>query len=275
MQRTRHFSERNKDTRAILIGGVLVLIVGASMIIRNMRDETSSTIDQETAVSEESDGDTLPTVSADVLRQKILNGEKVSFLDIRGEESFRTEHIPHSLPVAPGTLGTHTPGSGELLVVVFSAKDTRTLEVVKNTLKQKSSQVFLLEGGFEEWKRGGNQTISLGDPNSFIDQSKVTYIAPAEAVHVIAENKDVFILDVQSEQNFQKKHVKGAKNIPLDQLEKRSQEIPPAKNIIVYGESELASFQGGVRLSDLNVFTAKTLSGNSTFGAGSGLPLEP
>lgn len=262
----------------MVIGGILILLVGGYMIFRQFYGE-----EPETALTDTSD-DTkttqeeamVPSISTEVVRQKILNGDKVRFLDLRGEENFKIEHIPHSLPMTPSSLSTYTPVSGELSVVVFSSRETETLEVIKNTLRQKSAQLFLLEGGFEQWKKEGNQTIGLGDPNSFIDQSKVTYITPSEVANMLStENQNLFILDVQSEQNYQKKHIKGAKNIPLDQLEKRSEEIPPAKNIIVYGESELVSFQGGVRLSDLNIFTAKTLSGNTNLQKESPLPLEP
>jgi rhodanese-related sulfurtransferase len=278
MQRRRIFQEEAKDSRAVVVGGMLILLVGGYMIFRQFYGEEPETVltdasDDSKMTQEET---MVPSISTEVVRQKILNGDKVRFLDLRGEESFKTEHIPHSLPMSPSSLATYTPASGELSVVVFSSKETETLEVIKNTLRQKSSQLFLLEGGFEQWKKEGNQTIGLGDPNSFIDQSKVTYITPSEVAGMLStENPNLFILDVQSEQNYQRRHIKGAKNIPLDQLEKRSEEIPPAKNIIVYGESELISFQGGVRLSDLNIFTAKTLSGNAHLQKESPLPLEP
>ncbi len=277
MQKRRMFQEESKDSRAVVIGGILILLVGGYMIFRQFYGEKPKEALTDSSNSEANQEEmTVPTVSAEVVRQKILNGDKVRFLDVRGEENFKTEHIPHSLLLTPSLLGTYTPANGELPVVVFSSNETQTLEVIKNTLKQKSSQLFLLEGGFEQWKKEGNQTIALGDPNSFMDQSKVTYITPGEVASMLsAENQDIFVLDVQSEQNYQRKHIKGAKNIPLDQLEKRSEELPPAKNIIVYGESELTSFQGGVRLSDLNIFTAKTLNGNTNLQKESLLPLEP
>ncbi|MFZ3031959.1 MAG: rhodanese-like domain-containing protein, partial [Candidatus Moraniibacteriota bacterium] len=118
--------------------------------------------------------------------------------------------------------------------------------------------------------------LSRGDPSSFLDQSKITYITPAEALKALANtDANYFLLDVQSAQNYQKKHLKGSVNIPLAELERRSKEIPAGRNILVYGESELSSFQGGVRLADLNVFTARTLSGNDHLKPESGFFLEP
>jgi len=86
---------------------------------------------------------------------------------------------------------------------------------------------------------------------------------------------DLEIIDVQSETNFGRAHIKNAKNIPLDQLERRAKEIPSNTPLVVYGENEFASFQAGVRFADLNIFTAKTLSGNQNLSPESGLPLEP
>lgn len=268
---------RNKDTKAILVSGVLILLVGGIFLFRQFWDGTGNNqATPETTPESTEEPEAVPAITAEVVRQKITNGEKIRFLDTRDKESFRLGHIPHSTLLSPGALGVFVPENDELLVVVYSVQDTAALEIIQNSLRQKPYSIFLLEGGFEGWKRGGNQVISFGDPNSFIDQSKITYISLAETTAALNDpNQSIFVLDVQSEQNYQKKHLKGAKNIPLDQLEKRFREIPPSKNIIVYGESELASFQAGVRLSDLNIFTAKTLSGNTHLEPNSGLTLEP
>ncbi len=272
-------SGKNRESRAVFVGGLLILLVALWFIgqkwWKNHQENSLEVPSSSTPPTEEKSNPAL-TVTVENVRQKIVNGDKVKFLDVRGQENFQTEHIPHSLPLSPGALASYSGESNEFSVVVYSTKDTQSLEAVKNILKQKSAQFFLLDGGIEEWKKTGNPTIVLGDPNSFIDQSKVTYITPEATLALLSqEGNNIFILDVQSEQNYQKKHIKGAKNIPLDQLEKRSEEIPPAKKIIVYGDSELLSFQGGVRLSDLGIFTAKTISGKNLLDQGSPLPLEP
>jgi hypothetical protein len=58
-------------------------------------------------------------------------------------------------------------------------------------------------------------------------------------------------------------------------LEKRYKEVPVGTNILVYGEKELNSFQGGVRLADLGFITTKTLSGDTHLSPQSVFVLEP
>jgi len=262
--------------RALLVGGFLILLIGGWFVVQTFwnNDSEEAPLEEKT-ISGEKEND-IPLIAAEVVRQKILNNERVRFLDMRDEQSYETLHIPHSLSLSSGALGSFVSEPNEILVIVLSWSDAQAKEVVTNILRQTSYPAFLLEGGFEAWKAGGNQTIAFGDPNSFLDQSKVTYISPAEALTMMSDDSTrPFILDVQPEQNFKRVHLKGAVNIPLRELEKRSEEIPPAKNIIVYGESELTSFQGGVRLADLNFFNARTLHDANILRPESKLPLEP
>lgn len=271
-------SQEGKNIQAVSIGLLLILLVGGFFIFRTFwTDDTTSEENDETtnadAPKEEID---FPTVSATIIRQKMLNGDSVVFLDVRDQASFEKAHIPHSILTSPSALSSYAADQKTLVVIVFSEQDSARKEAVGNILRQKSYPAFLLKGGIEEWQRGGNQVLSFGDPTSFVDQAKITNITPEEALQdIAAAAPNLYFLDVQSEENFRKKHIKGAVNIPLNQLEKRSQEIPPGKSIIVYGETDLVSFQGGVRLYDLNVFTAKTLTGNDHLKPESKLPLEP
>ena len=273
-----HVRQEQKNLRAMAISALLVLLVGGFYVGRtfftskgNGREKTLSS----DTVSEPDEENTLPTMTADVIRQKIYNGDAVVFLDTRDKESFDAEHIPHSLLMSPGTLSAFTPDENQTVVIVYSAADTQTIDAIQNIMKQKSFPSYMLKGGFEEWKRSGNQVLSRGNPNSFLDQSKVTYVTPSEALALINDNTTrTYILDTQTEQDFQRKHIKGAINIPLDQLERRSKEIPAARTIIVYGASDLVSFQAGVRLADLNIFTARTLHGDFAKPE-SGFLLEP
>lgn len=269
--------EEKKNLRALSVGGLLILLVSGIFIFRAFWNRSpEEKAETKPTLSETKEEEKIPTITAEVIQQKILNNEQVVFLDVRDKENFDSEHIPHSILTSPSTLSAYTAGKGTLVVVVLSNRDKEREAAVNTILKQKSYPAFILKGGIEEWKRGGNPILGTGDPNSLVDQSKVTYISPDEALKNLKENgANTLILDVQSEQNFREKHWKGAVNIPFDQLEKRVKEVTTAKSIIVYGESDLVSFRAGVRLSDLNVFTARTLSGNNHLKPESGFLLEP
>jgi len=56
----------------------------------------------------------------------------------------------------------------------------------------------------------------------------------AEAYDLIREDKDTYILDVRTREEYRKGHLRGAKNIPLDDFEKRMGKVPVNKKVLVY-----------------------------------------
>jgi rhodanese-related sulfurtransferase len=271
----RTSSGDEKDKVALLVGGLLILLVGVYFIGKNVffnkKEQTQNAI---LAIVDKKEG--VPLIAPDVLMKKIQNGDRLVLIDVRPAESFQAEHLPHSLSAPIGSLVNFSPNKDETVIIIFSESDPAIFETAKNIMSQKSFAYFFLKGGFESWKTGSAPIISAGDPNSFIDQSKVTLIKTEEYKKLAGQNdRSVFVLDVQTEDNFKKKHIKGAVNIPLNNLEKRVGEIPAGQQIIVYGEDDIVSFQGGVRLSDLGIFSARTLTGNNYLSAEGGLSLEP
>ncbi len=264
----------NHDFKAILVGGILILAVGGYFIGRAVFFPTETP----KRLAIENDGtpkkDT-PTITAETLQQKLTRRENVRLIDVRTEESYQAEHLPGSVFAPLSALTAFAPENGETLVIILSGNDDRAFEAAGNILSEKSFSYSFLKGGFAAWKEGGYPTVSAGDPNSFLDQSKVSYLSSSDLKKIFEENADaISILDVQQTENFSKRHLRGAMNIPLEQLEKRINEVPSGKTIIVYGENEIISFQGGVRLFDLNVFGARVLTGNNNLSLVSGLPLE-
>lgn len=267
-----------RDKQAFFVGTALVLLVGVYFISRNIFWTNSNSNPTQTSKESTVDSkkDDAPLITTDILLKKIYNGDKIAIVDVRTETDFNNEHIARSFLLPIGSLQNFSPEKDESVVIVFSETDTQIFETIKNILAQKSFSYFFLRGGIEEWKQLGAPLVSVGDPQSFLDQSKVIYIGLDAFKKLLNEKKSLFfILDVQSTENYKKKHLVGAVNIPLTELEKRANEIPAGQQIIVYGENDSISFQGGVRLSDLGIFTAQTLSGNKYLSPDSGLPLEP
>ncbi|OGX03877.1 MAG: CoA-disulfide reductase [Omnitrophica bacterium RIFCSPLOWO2_02_FULL_44_11] len=75
-------------------------------------------------------------------------------------------------------------------------------------------------------------------------------VKPAETV----------MIDVRTPEEYLKRHVPGAKNIPVDELRKRLSEIPKDKEILVYCGVGLRGYYAA-RILLQNGFTAKNLSG--------------
>lgn len=269
-------SQEKKNARAVLVGGLLVLLVGGYFIGRTLFKDTPKEEDISAALPTPAQSNPIPELDANTIRQKLLNKERLVFVDVRDQADFENEHLLGSRSISTGALATFVPEESSTVIIVFSAQDKNTRETTETILRQKSYPVFMLKGGIEAWKRGGNQLISAGDPNSFLDQSKVTYISLDEFKKLYFNPPtNLLLLDVQTTEAYERAHIRGAFHIPLKELEKRSGEIPAGSTIVVYGENELTSFQGGVRLADLNIFTGKTLAGSDYLKKESGLPIEP
>ena len=270
-------STPHHDVRVIVIGGLLILLVAGYFIARAvMSQKDSPEVTLEEMESTEAEKTEIQTIEASQLRQKLLNGEKLVLVDVRPAEAYEEEHIAEALSFPIGSFPKYSPRKDETPVVIFSLSDPRILETVNNILQQKSFQALVLKDGFEGWKAGGYPTISFGNPSSFVDQSKVTYIAPGELKALMETGAStIYLLDVQPKERYASRHLLGAANIPLSELEKRRDEIPGGKSIIVYGENETISFRGGVRLHDLGFFAVRSLSGNTHLEPEGGLPYEP
>ncbi len=268
-------SHNKRDQRALIIGFVLILSVSIYFIGKSFFWTHPNSPESSTAPTLDKEQSSVPLITPAVLLQKLQSDDKIIIIDVRTAVDFESGHIVHSISLPIGSLQNFSPDKDTSIVIVFSEADLQTFETAKNILAQKSFPYFFLQGGFDGWQNMNAPIFSLGDPASFADQSKITYIGLESFKKLLSEKGlSLFILDVQTEEDYDKVHIVGATNIPLDQLEKRSGEIPAGKQIIVYGENDSISFRGGVHLSDLGIFTAETLSGNKYLSSDSGLPFE-
>lgn len=262
-----------KNIQAISIGMASILVVGVFFIAKSFwsGDTLNEGASQSTGATENIERQ---TITPSDLQAKLTRHENVYLLDIRSNEEFVAKHIPKSRSFPSDSLTNFQKEEGSLLVVIGSLENPEANELAEDTLKAKNIEFWFLAGGFEEWAKKGYPVISTGNPSELVDQSKVNFITKENLLPFIG-SPSVAIIDTQSEENYQRKHIKGAIHITLDELEKRVGDIPPGKDLVVYGENELESFRAGVHLFDLNFFTAKTLRGNDHLKPGSPLPLEP
>jgi rhodanese-related sulfurtransferase len=67
--------------------------------------------------------------------------------------------------------------------------------------------------------------------------ASITNITADEVYKLLSSNKDHFILDVRSKEEFDSGHIEGAYLVPVSELENRLTELPRDKPIIVYCRS--------------------------------------
>ncbi|MFC1756432.1 rhodanese-like domain-containing protein [Patescibacteria group bacterium] len=241
----------NRDKFALLIGLFLIIIVA---IITFYRAENNEEFVLQEEIIEEINN--FSEISAKDLQKKIRTEENVKILDIRNRSEYEYDHIADSInvPLSDIEKSSVTIESENTIVVVGNSGDN--YNAVVETLENNGHQnILVLSGGFNQWKISMNQSISFGNPDSIIDQSKVEYIVAEDLKNLIDTNYPAFILDVRQNKSFTEGHIIGAKNIPLSSLEEKRNEIPIDADIVVYGANEVESFQAGVRLYDLNFFS--------------------
>lgn len=260
-----------KQNRVIIIGLILIILVVSISFFRSRSKEKESSIKPSAGKEVKN----YPKITAGELKNKIKNQEEVQILDIRTLDEYKLEHITNSISANYQDLSSSLSPEKNTIIVGNPEEQESQEKAFEYLQERKFKSIFILSGGFTSWKNSGEETVSFGNPNSFVDQSKVTYISPEDLKKIIDnQNYQKFILDVRSSQSFSKEHLPGAINIPLDEIEKNREKIPHGKEIFVYGSNDLEGFQGAVRLFDLNFFSAKVLDGAINDWKEKGFPIE-
>lgn len=255
-------AEKNKNIKAIAIGFILILGIGAITYSKSLKKTAPPADNLEKIYADEKNALQGKKITAEELLKKIQAAENIEIIDLRSADEFNKEHILNSKNIPYAEIGKRIAEFNENKVAIF-IDDGTTMEAANLAMgfipKEGSLDVFYLEGGFSGWKNKYNPTISAGDPNSFIDRSKAKYILSDELKETLAAGEDLALLDVRENNEFKDGHLKGAINIPLQDIESKRREIPIGKKIIVYDDDGLDAFRAAVRLFDMGFFNTLTL----------------
>jgi len=256
-------SEKN-NSKAIIIGFGLVLAVVILMFSKF--EIKKNTLEKEKAQKTEAslkEINNAKSISPQELLQRIQNKEKINIIDIRSDINFTNEHIPNSVNISKELL-IDKLDQLEKSVIYVLVDDTDNLEVVSlagsDFPKKGIINTYYLKGGFAKWRDDFYPTISGGDPYSAVDQAKVNYINSDQLKDLIEKEKKLLIIDVRDQKSYEQERIPGSKNIYFEDIEKRIDEIPLVRKIIVYDNDSFLAFKAAVRLYDLGKLNVSTLS---------------
>jgi rhodanese-related sulfurtransferase len=198
----------------------------------------------------------------------------MTLLDIRPFSSYVQEHILDTVNITPADFPISPQIDAHNLVVVIGANagDSDIPKTVDELKKENFTNILVLAGGMETWKKLAGMTVTYGNPNSFADQSKVSYVEPEKLHNALKQNVPMFIIDVRTADDYAKGHITGAKNIPADELEKRRSEITE-KKVVVVGINELQEFQSSVQMYDMLLVSPYVLKGGMPGWEKKGFPM--
>lgn len=252
---------KNKNILVLAIGFFLIVFVALATFIRPVFNEKKSVTTD--VVKPEATVEKARGIESDELSKKMITQTDLTIIDIRSGSDFNKEHIINSKNIAASALADVLPSldKEKTYVVVSDVLSEQDISYMGKIFQDNGfKNYFYLIGGFPAWKNKYNPTLSAGNPESFVDQSKVTYIKVDELKQLLDSNSDVFIVDLRKSGQFGTGHIKNAVNIFLDDLETQTDKIVPGKKIILYDNDGLWAFKGAVRLYDLGIFNVVALS---------------
>lgn len=256
-------NEPKKNLNAIMFGFLLVMLVSGIFILKSYFSDQNNESGNSSANQDQIE-QKINSISAEDLNKKINSKEKITVLDIRDLENFEYEHILDSrrLPLENleselGILGK----SNEYVIaddLGLTPNEVQLMQIMKD---YGFENVACLEGGFSAWKDSFYPTVTIGDPNSIVDQSKVSYVSSEDLKSFLDSQKDTLqIVDLRNSSSFDQDHIEGAINIRLDDLEKERSKIVFGRKVVLYGENKVQAFQGAARLFDMGIGNVYALS---------------
>ena len=250
---------KNSEGRVILFLAV-VMLGGALFMLGKKWYEHSQKNDagaaQEEGLTE------LRYLSPQNILDRISKNEELHFIDIRPRESFEQNHIIDSEWLGLPEIAYYNASASKLIIIVHGEENTNTQLREINTLYAKKNFPFVfLEGGIKNWVALGGAVISEGNPDSYIDRTKVIPIAPEKVTELRESLVRSIVVDVRNDIDFRAGHIPGAINLPFSRLEKDRSLIPSLGSLFVYGANEAESFQAGTKLFDMGYIGLRVISG--------------
>ncbi len=264
-------TDKNIATATLII--IIGLLIWSVTRYNSVKEEGSHTSDENTPeknMSEFEEGSleensqnsqsVIPLITAQELNSKIMRDmENTTVIDMRSAEAFTAGHIR-------GSHHINDAGSLTMQRDIVLITDTGNEDTIMSYYRDiaGNNSVSNLRGGIAQWRSAGFALLTLNTEQTFANVSKVQFVEPRDidtAIKDVEGMKKTIILDTRRPGNFENGHVAGAINIPLSELEYRSNELPNGHKIFVYGVNEAASFQSGALLHDLNFINIKTMKG--------------
>ncbi|GAB63783.1 MAG: rhodanese-like domain-containing protein [Candidatus Jettenia sp.] len=105
-------------------------------------------------------------------------------------------------------------------------------------------------------------------------KTEVKNITPKQAKELIDHEKDIFILDVRTEEEYDKVHLKSANLIPIQELEQNIERIPKDKQVIVHCAAGVRSAKACKLLKDKGLKELYNMEGGINKWQEEGYPVE-
>ena len=154
---------------------------------------------------------------------------------IPGSKCLACEEIENDVTVLPADKDR---------VIVFyceSAGCYRSCRAAGAAVKAGYRQVHVLDRGMPAWKQSGYSMESI----ERIPRGSSQSVRASALKQMIAERKDILLVDVRSERSYKEGHVEGAVNLPLYRLSRSYAEIPLDRILVLIDDRGFRTFLAG------------------------------
>ena len=155
----------------------------------------------------------------------VANETRAMVLDTRRAEVFAQGFIPNSINI--GLESNFAMWVGELIpdikqqILIVAEPGKEEEAVIRLARVGYDFAIGYLDGSFEAWKASGKE----------ID--RVNRIS-AQTLQEITSDEEQIIIDVRKKSEYDSEHIKGAINIPLNEIQNRLEQFPKNKSFVLH-----------------------------------------
>lgn len=169
------------------------------------------------------------SISPEEVYEIITGNEDYVILDVRTQDEYNKGHLDKALFIPVEELGERIVElPTDKPIIVYCRSGIRSRIAAEILIENEFNQVYDM-GGIIDWNEKGFPIVVEEDTEEIIE-----IISIDEAYELFKNDKDYLFIDARSEDDFKVKHIEGAINIPLAEIEDRLDEIPVDRPIIVY-----------------------------------------
>lgn len=182
-----------------------------------------------------------PVISTvNFIKENMDKGIPQVVIDLRAPSDALKGHIPDAVSIPSGQIAMSKdkfPADKKAPIVLYSHDDKMAIEAFKVVRAWGYTNTSILGGGIKAWEKVGFpiEKEKIKTEIVYIPKPRPGEI-PVEEFKKIAETlpADKFILDVRDEDEAMQGMLRGAKNIPTQEITGKLTEIPKDKEIITH-----------------------------------------
>jgi len=185
----------------------------------------------------------IPSMTAKELRKRILEGETLIILDVREKSEYAQKYITNSMRFSRSDIAKDEQDLKNLLrnvekpvnIIVHCGNGMRSAYIV-GKLRSWSRNAYNLIGGLKAWEEEGYPLIYGKKLPSTHEPIAANLEEAYDYYYRLFRSKTIWI-DTRDEDIFNRGHIKGAVNIPLEDLDLVIDSIPRNKPLMLYCEN--------------------------------------